>query len=78
MEINGNILKKDRENFMLHYLNSYELGHNYLELDSKIKKLLTYIDKQLEKYKNDNNILEKYEWLKKPKYDSGNSLIEAF
>ena len=69
---------------MLHYLNSYELGHNYLELEEKFKELLIYIENQLKKYKNNNRILEKYEWLKKyvenskPKFNSGNTMIEAF
>ena len=83
-QINGIILKREKKKFMLHYLNAYELGHNYLELEEKIDKLLIYIKKQLEKYKNNKKILEKYEWLKKyienskPKFNSGNIMIEAF
>lgn len=83
-KINGVILKRDEKKFMLHYLNSYELGHNYLELEEKFNELLIYIENQLEKYKNNNRILEKYEWLKKyvenskPKFNSGNIMIEAF
>lgn len=83
-KINGVILKRDEKKFMLHYLNSYELGHNYLELEEKFNELLIYIENQLEKYKNNNRILEKYEWLKKyienskPKFNSGNTMIEVF
>ena len=69
---------------MLHYLDSYELGHNYLELEKMINNLLIYIEKQLKEYKNNEKILKKYNWLKeyikksKPKYDSGYNFKEVF
>lgn len=83
-KINGSIIKIDQKKYMLHYLDSYELGHNYLELEKMINNLLIYIEKQLKEYKNNEKILKKYNWLKeyikksKPKSDSGYNFKEVF
>ena len=75
-EINGNIVKKDKDGkYFLHYLNCFELGVNYIEMQSMYENLqeliIQEIGKQQENIKNNpkdrdkyERVIAKYDWFK--------------
>jgi hypothetical protein len=75
--INGDIVKQDEDgNYYLHYLNVFELGNNFFEMQQMYEILNSLvaceIEKQQQNIKNNpdkqgkyKRIIDKYDWLKK-------------
>lgn len=74
---NGSIVKKDNDGqYFLHYLNLYELGNNYIEMQGMIEILSKLIEREIAEQEQNieqnpdaqniyKKIIDKYIWLRK-------------